>query len=280
MSARASWITAQQRPHQARAPSRSCRSIGTPRSTLVSRELTRVKSGFGNRAIFAGSYGWSSAGRLHHAKSLLHRFMNALRRRDRAGRHLFQRGRLGHHAACARRHDRDRRPGTTFDTIAENTQARRVVRRHAAEEFADRLRRHRRAFVADVDRCARRSRHRIRQYQSVAHRPGRRAQGRMAAGDSRHRHRDHDGAGAHAGRRRAARRSVPRALHRRLREIPPLPHGRGRRPAEGCGLGRAHLRASTPRPSASSRAGWRRRAPSSPPPGRCSAPTTASSRSG
>src|SRR5262245_41136667 len=43
---------------------------------LVSDELTRVKNSFGNRSIFAGSYGWSSAGRLHHAKSLLHRFMN------------------------------------------------------------------------------------------------------------------------------------------------------------------------------------------------------------
>ena len=43
---------------------------------LVSDELTRVKATSGNRAIFAGSYGWSSAGRLHHARSLLHRFMN------------------------------------------------------------------------------------------------------------------------------------------------------------------------------------------------------------
>jgi biotin/methionine sulfoxide reductase len=44
--------------------------------TLVADELERVKKVSGNRAIFAGSYGWSSAGRLHHAKSLLHRFMN------------------------------------------------------------------------------------------------------------------------------------------------------------------------------------------------------------
>src|SRR5262245_7228806 len=43
---------------------------------LVTSELTRVKAAYGNAAIFAGSYGWSSAGRLHHAKSLLHRFMN------------------------------------------------------------------------------------------------------------------------------------------------------------------------------------------------------------
>ncbi len=32
----------------------------------------------GNRAIYAGSYGWASAGRFHHAPSLLHRLMNCV----------------------------------------------------------------------------------------------------------------------------------------------------------------------------------------------------------
>ena len=32
----------------------------------------------GNRAIFGGSYGWSSAGRFHHAQSQVHRFLNAI----------------------------------------------------------------------------------------------------------------------------------------------------------------------------------------------------------
>lgn len=45
---------------------------------LVAAELTRVRSQFGNGSIFAGSYGWSSAGRFHHAQSQVHRFMNAL----------------------------------------------------------------------------------------------------------------------------------------------------------------------------------------------------------
>src|SRR5262252_6999619 len=44
---------------------------------LVAAELQRVKSEHGNEAIFAGSYGWSSAGRFHHAQSQVHRFMNA-----------------------------------------------------------------------------------------------------------------------------------------------------------------------------------------------------------
>jgi biotin/methionine sulfoxide reductase len=44
---------------------------------LVAAELARVKAAFGNESIFAGSYGWSSAGRFHHAQSQVHRFMNS-----------------------------------------------------------------------------------------------------------------------------------------------------------------------------------------------------------
>jgi len=43
---------------------------------LVAEELKRIKAAHGNEAIFAGSYGWSSAGRFHHAKTQLQRFMN------------------------------------------------------------------------------------------------------------------------------------------------------------------------------------------------------------
>ncbi len=45
---------------------------------LVSAELGRVKQGFGNSAIFGGSYGWASAGRFHHAQSQIHRFLNTI----------------------------------------------------------------------------------------------------------------------------------------------------------------------------------------------------------
>ncbi|MCB2039204.1 MAG: molybdopterin-dependent oxidoreductase, partial [Ottowia sp.] len=44
---------------------------------LVSSELARIRSDFGAEAIFGGSYGWSSAGRLHHARTLLHRMLHA-----------------------------------------------------------------------------------------------------------------------------------------------------------------------------------------------------------
>lgn len=43
---------------------------------LVAKELTRVKAEHGNGAIYAGSYGWASAGRFHHAQSQLRRFFN------------------------------------------------------------------------------------------------------------------------------------------------------------------------------------------------------------
>ncbi|MEH6521890.1 molybdopterin-dependent oxidoreductase [Sulfitobacter sp.] len=43
---------------------------------LIAKDLTRVKKDHGNQSIFAGSYGWSSAGRFHHAQSQLKRFLN------------------------------------------------------------------------------------------------------------------------------------------------------------------------------------------------------------
>ena len=45
---------------------------------LVAKELNRVRKIHGNRAIYAGSYGWASAGRFHHAQSQLKRFLNCV----------------------------------------------------------------------------------------------------------------------------------------------------------------------------------------------------------
>ncbi|MGE0503614.1 MAG: molybdopterin-dependent oxidoreductase [Rhizobiaceae bacterium] len=42
---------------------------------LVAREIDRVRTDFGNEAIYGGSYGWASAGRFHHAKTQLGRFL-------------------------------------------------------------------------------------------------------------------------------------------------------------------------------------------------------------
>lgn len=45
---------------------------------IVAGELDRVRKTHGNRAIYAGSYGWASAGRFHHAQSQLKRFLNCI----------------------------------------------------------------------------------------------------------------------------------------------------------------------------------------------------------
>jgi len=45
---------------------------------LVAKDIDRVRKQHSNRAIFGGSYGWSSAGRFHHAQSQVHRFLNSV----------------------------------------------------------------------------------------------------------------------------------------------------------------------------------------------------------
>lgn len=50
---------------------------------LAAAELARIRERYGNEAIYAGSYGWASAGRFHHAQSQLRRFMNLF------GGHVF-----------------------------------------------------------------------------------------------------------------------------------------------------------------------------------------------
>ena len=45
---------------------------------LAGDELGRVIKDHGNSAIYAGSYGWASAGRFHHAQSQIHRFLNTI----------------------------------------------------------------------------------------------------------------------------------------------------------------------------------------------------------
>lgn len=45
---------------------------------MLAAEIDRVRSEFGNEAIFGGSYGWASAGRFHHALSQIHRFLGSV----------------------------------------------------------------------------------------------------------------------------------------------------------------------------------------------------------
>ncbi len=43
---------------------------------LAANALTDVRERYGNASIYAGSYGWASAGRFHNAQAQLHRFLN------------------------------------------------------------------------------------------------------------------------------------------------------------------------------------------------------------
>ncbi|MBK1698933.1 trimethylamine-N-oxide reductase TorA [Rhodovibrio salinarum] len=43
---------------------------------LVANELVRVREKYGQQAVFAGSYGWKSPGKLHNCQTLLRRMMN------------------------------------------------------------------------------------------------------------------------------------------------------------------------------------------------------------
>ncbi len=43
---------------------------------LAAAELRRIYGTYGGRGVYGGSYGWSSAGRFHHAQSQVHRFLN------------------------------------------------------------------------------------------------------------------------------------------------------------------------------------------------------------
>jgi biotin/methionine sulfoxide reductase len=57
---------------------------------LVEEELLRVRGTHGNQAIYGGSYGWASAGRLHHSPSLLKRFLGGFGGYvDKLGNHSF-----------------------------------------------------------------------------------------------------------------------------------------------------------------------------------------------
>ena len=58
------------------AATSSSRWHGTQALDLLATELARVRDAHGPGAVFGGSYGWSSAGRFHHAQSQVHRFLN------------------------------------------------------------------------------------------------------------------------------------------------------------------------------------------------------------
>ena len=89
---------------------------------LAASEIKRVTEEHGNASIYAGSFGWASAGALHHAQGLVKRFMNGY-----GGATVYASGYsmgaagtllpriLGNNSAVAG-------PVTTWSSIAENTE--------------------------------------------------------------------------------------------------------------------------------------------------------------
>ena len=89
---------------------------------LVTGEINRVRRKHGNASIFAGSYGWTSCGRFHHAPTLLKRMLNLVGgytgHRDTysiAAGPVILRHTLGSDDACVGK-------ANTFDTIAEHSE--------------------------------------------------------------------------------------------------------------------------------------------------------------
>ncbi|MBS9721375.1 molybdopterin-dependent oxidoreductase [Tianweitania sp. BSSL-BM11] len=89
---------------------------------MVASEIRRVADAFGNEAIFAGSYGWTSCGRFHHASSLLKRTLNLVGgftghvdTYSIAAGPVILRHTLGDDRACGGQ-------ANTLDSIAEHTE--------------------------------------------------------------------------------------------------------------------------------------------------------------
>ncbi len=91
-------------------------------AALVASEITRVARDHGNAAIFAGSYGWTSCGRFHHAPTLLKRMLNLVGgytghvdTYSIAAGPVILRHTLGSDAACVGR-------ASTLDLVAEHSE--------------------------------------------------------------------------------------------------------------------------------------------------------------
>ena len=72
-SVREGWL--RRRDHNRGANERFVEVSWDEALSLTGDEITRVRAEFGSKGIFGGSQGWSSAGRFHHARSQVRRFL-------------------------------------------------------------------------------------------------------------------------------------------------------------------------------------------------------------
>ncbi len=221
---------------------------------LLATELTRVAEHHGNRAIFGGSYGWSSPGRFHHAQSQVHRFLKMFGGYTRSV-HSYSLGATGvimprvvgaHWKLFAR--------STNWDVIARETDLLVCfggvplkntgvndggTSDHPTRGALDRMR-------------ARGGQHRVDH--PAARRPPRRA--RVAGTAPGHRCRDHAGARLRPRVRRSGRSRVPGPLLHRIRPVRGVPARPHRRCSQDTGMGCGTIGSAGLALSSISLAGW------------------------
>lgn len=120
---RKGWLTARERSDRAARGTEAFAAVPWDEALdLVAGEIRRVAGDHGNAAIFAGSYGWTSCGRFHHAPSLLKRMLNLAGgftghadTYSTAAGPVILRHVLGTDKAC-------NGLSSTLDTVAEHTQ--------------------------------------------------------------------------------------------------------------------------------------------------------------
>jgi biotin/methionine sulfoxide reductase len=74
---RRGWLEGKRGPDQRRGRDEFVPLSWDAALDLLGAELIRVRDRHGAGSVFGGSYGWSSAGRFHHAQSQVHRFLNS-----------------------------------------------------------------------------------------------------------------------------------------------------------------------------------------------------------
>src|SRR3989475_2324951 len=88
---RAGWLDRGPGPDSRRGSEPFVPVSWTTALDTLAHELGRVYERHGGAGVYGGSYGWSSAGRFHHAQSQLHRFLNCLGGYVR-GEHTYSNG--------------------------------------------------------------------------------------------------------------------------------------------------------------------------------------------
>ncbi len=211
---------------------------------LLAAELRRVYAETGGAGVYGGSYGWSSAGRFHHAQSQLHRFLNCLGGYVR-GEHSYSNGAqsvIMPHVVGSMREFLDR--ATAWSVLERHTElfvcfggiplkntmvSPGGASRHPARDHLRAARARGAEFV--LVSPLRSDLARIRGRRVAPHRPGQRRRG-------------HARARPHPPRRGAPRPRLPPALLRRVRPLRALRARRHRRLSEDAGVGGRPVRDS------------------------------------